>query len=92
MDCLRTASSSDILSGIFAATAKQTEAFPWSPTLDGPGGLYPDLPSRLYAKGQFAKLPFITGANLDEGNKTISVPESEPNVFRLRNYFPTSDF
>lgn len=43
------------------------EEFPWVPTIDGPGGLIPDLPSKLYAKGQFSKVPFISGDTLDEG-------------------------
>jgi carboxylesterase type B len=39
-----------------------------APTLDtGRNSLYPDLPSRIYSKGRFAKLPFIAGTNLDEG-------------------------
>ncbi|KAJ2932844.1 hypothetical protein H1R20_g4251, partial [Candolleomyces eurysporus] len=46
-------------------------AFPgvaWGPTLDtGRNSLYPDLASRLYAKGRFARLPFIAGTNRDEG-------------------------
>jgi hypothetical protein len=39
----------------------------WTPTIDGPGGVFPDLASRLYSRGHFAKLPFIAGTNLDEG-------------------------
>lgn len=66
-NCLQNANSSSILSGIAAAAAKAPEQYPWSPTLDGPNGLYPDLPSRLFHRGQFARLPFIAGTNLDEG-------------------------
>jgi hypothetical protein len=40
----------------------------WTPTLDtGRNSLYPDLASRLYSKGRFARLPFIAGTNRDEG-------------------------
>jgi carboxylesterase type B len=40
----------------------------WTPTLDtGRNTLYPDLASRLYSKGRFARLPFIAGTNRDEG-------------------------
>ena len=65
--CIRSANSSDLLQAIGTTYAKAIEQFPWVPTLDGPGGVFPDLPSRLYAKGQFAKIPFISGTNLDEG-------------------------
>ncbi|KAG5721145.1 Lipase 2, partial [Termitomyces sp. T112] len=44
-----------------------TELFPFDPTLDGPDGLLPDIPSKLFSEGQFARVPFITGTNLDEG-------------------------
>lgn len=30
----------------------------------------PGVPSRLLKKGKFARLPFITGTNLDEGEAT----------------------
>jgi hypothetical protein len=43
------------------------EQFPWQPVIDGPGGFIPDLPSVLFKRGQFARLPFIAGTNLDEG-------------------------
>ncbi|KAL1744407.1 Alpha/Beta hydrolase protein [Schizophyllum fasciatum] len=49
------------------------ELFPFGPVLDGPGGVIPDLPSRLYARGNFAKLPTISGTVLDEG--TLFIPE-----------------
>jgi carboxylesterase type B len=39
----------------------------WGPVLDGKNGIIPDLPSRLWAQGHYAKLPFISGTNLDEG-------------------------
>jgi hypothetical protein len=48
--------------------AAAIEQFPWEPVIDGPGGLIPDLPSVLFKRGQFARLPFIAGTNLDEGD------------------------
>lgn len=40
----------------------------WDLTLDsGQGSVFPDYPSRLYAQGRFARIPFITGTNQDEG-------------------------
>ncbi|KAJ7059269.1 extracellular triacylglycerol lipase precursor [Mycena amicta] len=65
--CLQNANSSELLAGFNASLAKATERVPWDPVLDGPGGLIPDLPSVLFKKGQFARLPFISGTNLDEG-------------------------
>ncbi|KAJ7700400.1 esterase 1 [Mycena rosella] len=64
--CLRSASTSEIFEGLSAALAEANELFPWYPVLDGPGGLIPDLPSVLFERGQFARLPFIAGTNLDE--------------------------
>jgi len=66
-DCLRNANSSDILTGLVAAINESPEQFAFPPTIDGPGGLYPDIASRLLSKGHFARLPFIAGTNLDEG-------------------------
>uniref|UniRef100_A0A0W0G4M5 Carboxylic ester hydrolase n=1 Tax=Moniliophthora roreri TaxID=221103 RepID=A0A0W0G4M5_MONRR len=51
--------------------AEAREQFPFVPALDGPGGLLPELPSEMYAKGQFARIPFISGTNLDEGNRDL---------------------
>lgn len=39
----------------------------FAPALDGPTGLIPDHPSRLYDEGRFAKIPVLSGLNLDEG-------------------------
>jgi acetylcholinesterase len=64
---LKTANSSAILQGLLASLADAPEEFGFDPTIDGPGGLFPDIPSKLFARGQFARLPFIAGTNLDEG-------------------------
>ncbi|KAL0578841.1 hypothetical protein V5O48_003165 [Marasmius crinis-equi] len=73
-DCLKTANSTSLLSGIQTAIDKSDELFAFSPTLDGPGGFLPERPSKLWEKGQFARLPFIAGNVLDEG--TVFVPAS----------------
>jgi carboxylesterase type B len=65
--CLREANTTEIFAGLSAAMAETLEEFPWTPVLDGPGGLIPDLPSVLFKRGQFARLPFISGTNQDEG-------------------------
>jgi len=66
-DCLRKANSTEIFQGLINSYVEASEQFPFDPTIDGPGGLYPDYPSKLFARGHFAKLPFIAGTNLDEG-------------------------
>jgi carboxylesterase type B len=70
-DCLRQANSTEIFAGLQAAINEAPEEFGFDPTIDGAGGLYPDLPSRLFAQGHFAKLPFISGTNLDEGKLLV---------------------
>ncbi|PBK86921.1 alpha/beta-hydrolase [Armillaria gallica] len=73
LDCLQSVYSSAIYQGLLEAIAQSTmtEAHPFNPSIDGPSGLLPDLPSRLWAQGCFAKLPFISGMNLDEGASWI---------------------
>ncbi|KAJ7700483.1 esterase 1 [Mycena rosella] len=86
--CLRNANTTEIFAGLSTAMADATELFPWDPVIDGPGGLIPDLPSVLFNRGQFARLPFIAGTNQDEGtiftteviNSTEEVLESFVNM------------
>ncbi|TFK31314.1 esterase 1 [Crucibulum laeve] len=80
-DCLKKANTTEIYQGVLNGIAKAPEYFSYGPTMDGPLGLYPDVPSKLFARGQFARLPFITGTTLDEG--TIFTPryiDSEDTV------------
>ncbi|KAJ7614128.1 extracellular triacylglycerol lipase precursor [Roridomyces roridus] len=67
-------STAEIFAGLTAAMEEATEEFPWDPVLDGPGGLIPELPSVLFARGEFARLPFMAGTNQDEG--TIFTPQA----------------
>ncbi|KAH6896269.1 triacylglycerol lipase 3 [Coprinopsis sp. MPI-PUGE-AT-0042] len=51
----------------------------FTPTLDsGPGSFFPDFTSRLYQEGKFARIPFISGTNLDEGT-FLSQDARSPN-------------
>ncbi|GAW02803.1 extracellular triacylglycerol lipase precursor [Lentinula edodes] len=70
--CLQSVNTTAILSGLLVAQNEAPEEFPWSPTIDGEGGFIPELPSLIFAKGTFAKIPFISGTNLDEG--TLFIP------------------
>ena len=66
-DCLKLAPIEEIFAAVMQ-TATNID-LPWDPTLDaGEGSVYPDYPSKLYAKGHFARIPFIAGTNLDEGS------------------------
>ncbi|KAJ7053417.1 extracellular triacylglycerol lipase precursor [Mycena amicta] len=69
--CIKSnASTSDLLTAMAATLSSTVEVFPWVPVLDGE--LIKDLPSRILARGQFAKLPFIAGTTLDEGTTFTS--------------------
>ena len=65
-DCLKEANSTEILTGLVQSFSEAPEGFPFVPNIDGPGGLIPDIASRLIDAGHFARLPFIAGTNLDE--------------------------
>lgn len=69
--CLRSASADTILNAANASLSIIQEHFPFSPNLDGPNGIIPDLPSKLYAEGHFSRIPRIAGTNLDEGQLNI---------------------
>ncbi|KAK0447147.1 extracellular triacylglycerol lipase precursor [Armillaria borealis] len=75
-NCLQAANSSAIYEGFVEAYALAIEGFPFDPALDGPSGLLSDLPSRLWEKGEFATLPFISGTNLDEGTQFLPTNRS----------------
>ncbi|KAK0460641.1 triacylglycerol lipase 3 [Desarmillaria tabescens] len=67
-DCLQAVNSSAIYQGFLEAYELAIEDMAFYPALDGPSGtILPDLPTNLWAKGQFATIPFISGTNLDEG-------------------------
>ncbi|KAJ7844166.1 extracellular triacylglycerol lipase precursor [Mycena leptocephala] len=79
--CLQNANASALLQGIETSWAKANEGYPFFPVIDGPNGLLPDLPSVLMEKGKFARVPFIAGANLDEGTYF-----TRPTSFLISNY------
>ncbi|KAJ7745866.1 Alpha/Beta hydrolase protein, partial [Mycena maculata] len=84
--CLRDVNSTEIFQGLAAALTESTNTFPFAPVIDGSNGLIPDLPSVLFKRGQFTRLPFIAGTNLDEGtlftNQAVNSTE-EINVTLL---------
>ena len=70
LDCLRHANSDGIAQGL-----RRASLIPGGigPALDGPNGLIPDYPSSLLARGKIACVPFIAGANLDEGESEVTL-------------------
>lgn len=83
MTCLRKANTSAILEGFREVykDPRAREEFWFSPNVDGERGLVPDLPSRLISNIQ---LPFIAGANLDEGTEFVPSPR-DISENRIRN-------
>ncbi|TFK66012.1 esterase 1 [Pluteus cervinus] len=82
-DCLMKANSAEIYQGLVPSILNASEAFPFDPTIDGPNGLLPDIPSRLVQNGHFARLPFIAGTNLDEGTYFIPTDVNSEQFLRL---------
>ncbi|PFH50825.1 hypothetical protein AMATHDRAFT_60267 [Amanita thiersii Skay4041] len=80
--CLQTAGSAEIIQGLLTAISEAPEVFGFDPTLDGLDGLYPDLPSILVGKGQFARIPFIAGTVLDEGTLFTPRDIASEDTFR----------
>ncbi|KXN82866.1 Lipase 2 [Leucoagaricus sp. SymC.cos] len=93
-DCLRKPepNSTELFNGIETAISESPEEIPFDPTIDGPGGLYPDIPSELFARGQFARLPFIAGTNLDGGTVFVLLAtintEDQLRDFIIANFSP----
>ncbi|ESK81637.1 extracellular triacylglycerol lipase precursor [Moniliophthora roreri MCA 2997] len=86
--------SSTLLQATGVSFAEAREQFPFVPALDGPGGLLPELPSEMYAKGQFARIPFISGTNLDEATPFTPTATSSSDTIRngiISNYTTNSD-
>ncbi|KAF8208088.1 esterase 1 [Mycena galopus ATCC 62051] len=91
--CLERANASTLLLAIESSWAKSTQGYPFAPVLDGPCGLIPRLPSVSMAKGEFARIPFISGATLDEGTY-FATPNVNSSVmvesFLISNYTTSS--
>jgi len=92
LDCLKNANSSDIAQGVRASLNNTSGSFPFDPTLDGPDGLIPDLPSTLLEQGHFACVPFIAGTNLDEGGGDLSHHVFRLVLFHRRNILLTTSY
>ncbi|KAG2008180.1 carotenoid ester lipase [Coprinopsis cinerea AmutBmut pab1-1] len=90
LPCLQDATEDEILTSYlkFINTDFLSSGLAWVPTLDqGPGSLFPGVPSELYRKGKFARIPFIAGTTLDEGT-SLAGQYRNPNTTEeaLRRY------
>ena len=50
------------------------------------GGFLPDQPRTLFAAGQFSKVPYLLGANADEGNEQLYGPGSLSGLLAEKGY------
>ncbi|KAI0742346.1 esterase 1 [Daedaleopsis nitida] len=87
--CMRSSDTSTLLTAWEETAPSFPEEFLFTPVIDGPGGVIPDLPSKLLAAGKFAKIPFIAGTVLDDGSiftpETISTDEQIIELFQTDN-------
>ncbi|KAL5489735.1 hypothetical protein ACEPAI_4567 [Sanghuangporus weigelae] len=82
-ECLRNANTETIINATNYVNSYIQAEFPFAPVIDGPGGVIPDLPSKLYAQGRFARTPFITGTCLDEGTLFIPTAMNSSELLRI---------
>lgn len=69
-DCLRgNVSTASLIQGLFASVSPLFTDLTYSPNIDGPGGVLPNVPSKLV---NAERLPVMIGTNLDEG--TVIIP------------------
>ncbi|KAJ6508441.1 triacylglycerol lipase 3 [Mycena sanguinolenta] len=66
--CMKQASATELL-----VSYNGTGDTGWTPVIDGTDGVFPAIPSIMYAEANFSSIPFISGDVLDEG--TIFVPQ-----------------
>ncbi|KAJ7286289.1 extracellular triacylglycerol lipase precursor [Mycena rebaudengoi] len=78
------ANSTTLAIASLRALGQANVIYPWTPTIDGPGGLLPDLPSVFIKRGQFAHLPFIAGNTLDEG--TFFTPPDMNSTEKMKTW------
>ncbi|KAH9999290.1 Alpha/Beta hydrolase protein [Russula vinacea] len=87
--CLIAANSSDLRASLKAGMA--LELWPFRPVLDGPEGIITDLPAKRLLNGAGGRVPFMTGAVLDE--VTIFIPKDfqakDIAVWLNTNYTPS---
>ncbi|KAF5020625.1 hypothetical protein F66182_7332 [Fusarium sp. NRRL 66182] len=90
MDCLRGKSSKDLQAQNIKAPfygRNYRSYFYWAPTTDG--DMFPDFPSKLFEKGDFVKVPLLTGACTDEGSQyAVDAGSSAQFIRYMQNEYP----
>ncbi|KAF6745952.1 triacylglycerol lipase 3 [Ephemerocybe angulata] len=82
--CLQNSSTDEIATAVRQNVFQLEKPPVFGPTVDPRGSIYPDYVSRLYAKGRFARLPFIAGTNRDEGTGfATDQPKSDEDIRAL---------
>jgi hypothetical protein len=69
-----TALQSITSTGISGLISVHGTGFMFAPMLDGASGFLPSLPNAILQSGKYAKIPFITGDVLDEGEPMRGLP------------------
>ncbi|KAF4951062.1 hypothetical protein FSARC_13008 [Fusarium sarcochroum] len=90
MDCLRGKSSADLQAhnrkAPFDGRTYQSY-FYWAPTTDG--DMFPDFPTNLYEKGDFVKVPLLSGSCTNEGSKyAVNAGSSAQFIRYMQNEYP----
>ncbi|KAL1718334.1 Alpha/Beta hydrolase protein [Schizophyllum commune] len=65
LNCLQNADTDTIMSATWQVVPDTSRG--WFPNLDG--DMIPDLPSRIWAEGSYARVPYISGTHLDDGTR-----------------------
>ncbi|KAJ3533644.1 hypothetical protein NMY22_g7253 [Coprinellus aureogranulatus] len=84
ISCLRNASTDEVSLAVLQSVVLNDLAghLEWTPAIDG--AIIPDVPSSLFGRQRLAKVPIITGTNLDEG--TLFTPQSEMSDQDIKDY------
>jgi carboxylesterase type B len=80
LDCLRSQNnltSAQLIQAITTGISKGVEKYPYVPVLGD--DIYPALPSVVLKTGNYSKIPFIAGTNLDEGTGFAGNPATITN-------------
>ncbi|KAL1702025.1 Alpha/Beta hydrolase protein [Schizophyllum commune] len=90
LDCLQNADTDTIMNATWQVVPDTSRG--WFPNLDR--DMIPDLPSRIWAEGSYARVPYISGTHLDDGTRftpTFVKNELEVRIVLKAMETPTLD-